>query len=377
MGDYASMSVKEIDALLSRSESDDLSRIIPELSLDERIGVKKLVLKYNAKQQKITTEKKRIENLKRIEEQLYEDGYQLIAGTDEVGRGPLCGPVVSAAVILSRESRILYINDSKQLSQKKREELCELILSEAVGVGIGIVDNRRIDQINILNATKESMVLALNNLSQKPDILLLDAMTIAADIKQRSFIKGDATVYSIAAASIVAKVTRDRMMEEYDPIYPQYGLKSNKGYGSSEHIQAIREYGPTPIHRMSFIHSFLPRQANRKIGQKWEDRASEYLMGIGYELVQKNYVRAGGELDLIMKDGEEYVFCEVKARSDASFGAPEEFVDVKKQQRMIMTAQNYMAEKAIFQIGRFDVVAIEFDANDTYKIRHLKNAFGA
>ena len=376
MSKYSELSVKQIEALLSHANPAALSDMIAEISSDERDGVKKLVLKNHARQEKLLIEDKRIENMKRTEQQFYEQGYLCIAGTDEVGRGPLCGPVVSAVVILPQESRIRYINDSKKLTEKKREELYDQILGEAVSVGIGIVDHHEIDRINILNATKKSMLLALEQLSVKPDILLLDAITINTDIKQCSYIKGDANIYSIAAASIIAKVTRDRMMVVYDEQYPQYGFRSNKGYGSFEHMEAIKKYGLTPIHRRSFIHSVLP-QTPRRTGQNWEETALRFLIEKGYSLIQKNYKRAGGEIDLILQDGDEFVFCEVKARSDTSFGKPEEFVERTKQQKLILTAQKYMAEKAIFQTGRFDVVAIEFDADGGYKIRHHANAFGA
>ena len=275
---------------------------------------------------------------------------------------------------MPRESSIAYINDSKQVSEKKREELYDMIMSEAVSVGIGIVDHDVIDEINILNATKLSMRKALDDLSIKPDLLLLDALKIDADIQQKSFIKGDETVYSIAAASIIAKVTRDRMMVQYHEVYPQYHFSSNKGYGSSQHIEAIRAYGPCPIHRRSFISNHI-QENTKKIGDRFEEIACQYLQQKGYILVQRRYRRAGGEIDLICRDGEDYVFCEVKARRNRNFGAPEEFVDAKKQEKLIQTAQNYMAEKAIFKVGRFDIIAIDIAENNNHQINHIVNAF--
>ena len=244
MNRYKDMTISDIRVLLSDASYEQYPNLLYELAEDERLGVKKIVLQYNKKYQKHVLELKRIANLKRIEETLYEEGYGIIAGTDEVGRGPLCGPVVSAVVIMPRESSIPYINDSKQLSEKKREELYDQIMSEAISVGIGIVEHDVIDKINILNATKLSMRKALDDLSIKPDLLLLDALKIDADIRQKSFIKGDETVYTIAAASIIAKVTRDRMMVQYHDAYPQYHFNSNKGYGSAQHIEAIKTYGP-------------------------------------------------------------------------------------------------------------------------------------
>ena len=183
-------------------------------------------------------------------------GY--VCGIDEVGRGPLAGPVVAGAVILPKDCDILYINDSKQLSEKKREELYDIIMEKAVAVGIGMVSPARIDEINILNATYEAMREAISKLKVQPQVLLNDAVTIPkVDIKQVPIIKGDAKSISIGAASIVAKVTRDRLMVEYENILPGYGFASNKGYGSKEHIEALQKLGPTPIHRSSFIKNFV------------------------------------------------------------------------------------------------------------------------
>ncbi len=181
-----------------------------------------------------------------------------ICGIDEVGRGPLAGPVVAAAVILPKDCDILYINDSKKLTEKKREILYDEIMEKAVAVGIGMASPARIDEINILQATYEAMREAISKLRVKPDILLNDAVKIpGVDVKQVSIIKGDAKSASIGAASIIAKVTRDRMMVEYDGVFPEYDFASNKGYGTAVHIAALKEMGPTPIHRRSFIGNFI------------------------------------------------------------------------------------------------------------------------
>ena len=185
--------------------------------------------------------------------------YSYICGIDEAGRGPLAGPVVAGAVILPKDCRILYINDSKKLSEKRRNELFDIIKEEAVTYGIGIIDAARIDEINILQATYEAMRSAINNLNPSPDILLNDAVTIPkVDIKQVPIIKGDAKSISIAAASVLAKVTRDRIMEEYDKKYPEYGFAKHKGYGTKQHIQALEQFGASPIHRRTFITKFVP-----------------------------------------------------------------------------------------------------------------------
>ena len=222
---------------------------------DEREGVKKLVEQANKRIARLEQEKERIEKLCTYEKQYPQAAY--ICGIDEVGRGPLAGPVVAGAVILPKDARILYINDSKKLSEKKREMLYDVILEQAVAVGIGMVSPARIDEINILQATYEAMREAIHNLNVTPDILLNDAVTIPqVTIPQVPIIKGDAKSISIGAASIVAKVTRDRLMVEYDRIMPEYGFASNKGYGSAEHIRALKEYGPSPIHRKTFIGHF-------------------------------------------------------------------------------------------------------------------------
>lgn len=206
--------------------------------------------------QKYQAECERIERLCQYEKQY--GMYQVLCGIDEAGRGPLAGPVVAGAVVLPKDCRILYINDSKKLSEKKRELLFDTIRQEAVAVGVGIVSSSRIDEINILQATYEAMRQAVNNLGIEPDILLNDAVTIPGiKIKQVPIIKGDAKSITIGAASIIAKVTRDRLMYEYDKQYPEYGFAKHKGYGTRQHIEALRAYGPIPIHRLTFLKNII------------------------------------------------------------------------------------------------------------------------
>ena len=207
-------------------------------------------------EEKLKKERERIEKLK-VYEREYEK-YGLICGIDEVGRGPLAGPVVAGAVILPKDCDILYINDSKKLSEKKREELYDVIMDKAVAAAVGYASPERIDEINILQATYEAMRSAINNLSVRPDILLNDAVTIpGVEIKQVPIIKGDAKSISIGAASIIAKVTRDRLMVKYEEVFAGYDFASNKGYGTAAHIKALKELGPCPIHRRSFIGGLL------------------------------------------------------------------------------------------------------------------------
>lgn len=214
-------------------------------------------------------ELQRLEEIKKIEKELYRNGIKSICGIDEAGRGPLAGPVVVASVIMPEDSMIEGVNDSKKVSEKKRELLYEQITQEAIAFGVGIIDQREIDKVNILNATKEGLTASIKELEKdlkeknkefdKPEIILVDALTkIDTDgISYRSIIKGDSKSYSIAAASIIAKVTRDRIMRQWDEVYPMYGFEKHKGYGTAAHIAAIKEYGLCPLHRKSFTKKFV------------------------------------------------------------------------------------------------------------------------
>lgn len=213
-------------------------------------------------QEKLAAELGRLENMK-VFERKYE-ACGLICGIDEAGRGPLAGPVVAGAVILPRDSQILWLNDSKKLTAGRRELLYDEIMEKALAVGIGVVSHERVDEINILQATYEAMRQAIEQLGMVPDVLLNDAVTIpGVELKQVPIIKGDAKSVSIAAASVIAKVTRDRMMIQMDQKYPGYGFASNKGYGSAAHIAAIREKGPCEIHRRTFIRNFTGQQSGK------------------------------------------------------------------------------------------------------------------
>lgn len=248
--------ISVIKSAFQAASSDRLPELISAYQADERSGVQALIVSAQKKLQALEKEKQRTEILKKFEKEYAAFGY--LCGIDEVGRGPLAGPVVAGAVILPKDCDILYLNDSKQLSEKKREELYDVIMDKAVSVGLGFSSPERIDEINILQATYEAMREAVSKLSVQPDVLLNDAVTIPGlPMKQVPIIKGDAKSVSIAAASIVAKVTRDRMMVEYDSIFPEYGFASNKGYGAAAHIEALKKYGPCPIHRRSFITHFV------------------------------------------------------------------------------------------------------------------------
>ena len=204
-------------------------------------------------------EEERLKNLKLIEKDLHQKGFRQICGIDEAGRGPLAGPVVVAGVIMKEDSMIEGVNDSKKVSEKKRELLYDKIIDEAIAYQVAIIGQDVIDEINILNATKKGVTKVVEELSIKPDLIIIDALEHidTKGIPYEAIIKGDAKCYSIAAASIIAKVTRDRIMRQWDEIYPQYGFSKHKGYGTAMHIQAIKEYGLTPIHRRSFTKNFV------------------------------------------------------------------------------------------------------------------------
>ena len=249
-------SIRAIREKLKNCSEAELPELLGVYEADGRAGVQSLVQSGRKRLAAYEKELARTEEMWHYE-RLYSD-RAYVGGIDEVGRGPLAGPVVAACVILPKDCKLLYINDSKQLSEKKREELYDRILEEAVSVGIGVVSHQVIDKINILQATFQAMREAISMMSVTPDQLLVDAVHIPQiTIPQRGIIKGDAKSISIAAASIVAKVTRDRMMVEMDAKYPGYGFAGNKGYGSAEHIQAIREKGPCEIHRRTFIRGFV------------------------------------------------------------------------------------------------------------------------
>ena len=248
------MTIQEIKQALEQAGNAELPALLDFYRKDSRAGVRKAVEAFEKRQKALEAEYARI-----YEMQAYERSYEelgVICGIDEAGRGPLAGPVSAAAVILPKDCKLLYVNDSKKLSEKKREELYDEIMETAVSVGVGLVSPGRIDEINILQATYEAMREAVSRLSPEPQVCLNDAVTIPelpVPAKQVPIIRGDARSLSIAAASIIAKVTRDRLMREYDRLYPEYGFAGHKGYGSAEHMAAIRKYGMTPIHRRSFL----------------------------------------------------------------------------------------------------------------------------
>ena len=250
-------SVKFIEDSLKTLDVEKAIEKLKEFETVYGMNLSKLMEKYLKKREREEKELGRWFKMLEYERNCRQSGAKAVAGLDEAGRGPLAGPVVAASVILPEGVFIKGLNDSKKLSPQKRDELYEIIQKEAVSVGVGIVDEKSIDEVNILNATKLAMKAAIDSMKVKPDFLLIDAVELEGlEIKQKAIIRGDSLSASIAAASIVAKVTRDRIMEEMDKTYPEYGFCRHKGYGTEEHIDAIKKYGICPIHRISFTKNF-------------------------------------------------------------------------------------------------------------------------
>lgn len=246
--------VETIAQIKEKLQSENINQqYLNRLKNDDRIGVRKLVKQYEKQQEQLKIEREKFEKMTEIEYRLYEKNYKLIAGIDEVGRGPLAGPVVAAAVILPKDFELIGLNDSKQLNEDKRNKFYEIIREQALDIGIGISGNDEIDEINIFEATKLAMKRAVLDLNQAPSYLLIDAVQLNdLPIEQQSIVKGDSKSISIAAASIVAKVTRDSMMKKLHEQYPMFHFISNMGYGTKEHLEALKQFGPSPVHRKSF-----------------------------------------------------------------------------------------------------------------------------
>lgn len=244
-------SIKEVKMLLEEIKSLSDERLT-ELRSDERKGVQDLITKFERQYAKKAERAAQFDKMQKFEREAKQKGYRMIAGIDEVGRGPLAGPVVAAAVILPEGMEDIGLDDSKKLSAKKRAEIFEIIKEQAVAIGVGIVDAFTVDKINIYEASKVAMKKAIDLLPEQPDYLLIDAMKLETGIPEEGIIKGDAKSISIAAASIVAKEVRDQMMKDYEQLYPGYGFAQNAGYGTKAHLEGLEKLGPTPIHRMTF-----------------------------------------------------------------------------------------------------------------------------
>ena len=362
--------------LASPAEYDRLIRVYGE---DEREGVRRLVQRAEKKLEAQEKELRRLDAMTVYEKEY--KAYGIVCGIDEAGRGPLAGPVAAGAVILGEDVVIPGLNDSKKLTEKKREELYDVIFRKAFAAGVGLVSPARIDEVNILQATYEAMRKAVSSLKIRPDVLLNDAVMIPQmPFRQVPIIKGDQKSVSIAAASILAKVTRDRLMSEYDRIYPEYGFAANKGYGSAAHIEALKKYGPCPIHRNTFIGHFTDRKAavedtasnKRELGTGYEIRAAKYLSAQGLTILEHSFRSGFGEIDLIADDAGTLVFVEVKYRKTDQEGSSLDAVDKSKQQKILKTADYYRMKHAAGEDHpfRFDVVGIDGEL-----VRWVRNAF--
>ena len=305
---------------------------------------------------------------------------RVLCGVDEAGRGPLAGPVVAAAVILKENANDLIpeVNDSKKMSEKKREILYDRVIESAQNYAVGVVDVQQIEQNNILQATFLAMKTAIQNLGVEPELTLIDGNRLPdLKINAKCVVKGDSQSASIAAASILAKVTRDRIMIDYDKKYPNYGFAKHKGYGTKEHYSNIIKYGVTPIHRMSFLKKIRDKistvqSINGELGEKI---SYEFLKNHKYDIIAKNYKSEYGEIDLIAVKNCYICFIEVKFRSQNCGYLPKEAVNLSKQRKIIKTAISFLKKHPCKYQPRFDVVEVVKKADGDFEVRHIDNAF--
>ena len=318
------------------------------------------------------------------ESKLWQSGKLNIAGIDEAGRGPLAGPVIAAAVVFDPSTELIDgITDSKKISEKRREKLYELIQQQAKAIGIGIVEPAEIDRINILRATHKAMRQAIGRLKIKVDHILVDGRGLPGKIyPQTAIIGGDRICYSISAASIIAKVYRDRIMRDMDTVFPGYGFAKHKGYGTQQHRDAIKKLKPCPIHRRSFagvskyVFDLDKIKNSRLLGKYGEDLAAHYLFNKGFQIVQRNF-HAGvyGEIDIITKKDNLLCFVEVKTQRRNVYGTPESWVDERKMEQLGMIADAYLSQHPELDLNcRFDVIGITIRSK-RYHINHLEDAF--
>ena len=424
--ELAGMTIAQIRARVAEWKSGDPGWAV--LEKDRRVGVRRLVVERRRRDAREQAESQRRERLLHFERRLWAQGVRRVAGVDEAGRGCLAGPVVAAAVILSPDCVIAKVDDSKKLSRTQREALYEEIAAKAIAVGIGQVEAAEIDRLNILQASLKAMRLALDNLSTPPARVLIDGhLPARSPYPEQAIIDGDARSLSIAAASIVAKVHRDRLMCECDGHYPEYGFAAHKGYGSAAHLAALDAHGPCPLHRRSFgpvaarivaprSELFLSfeegicdcanlaelerlgqlvkeaadelvadelaalRRAYREqrdrlgdIGRRGEAEAAAYLEERGYRIQERRYRAAGGEIDLVAEDRDELVFVEVKTSQRAS--RPEQRVDLAKRQRLTRVARHYIQYcTATDPVCRFDVISVWLRTTGA-EIEHWPDAF--
>ncbi len=320
----------------------------------------------------------RYEKMAQYEARLREDGYSLIAGVDEAGRGPLAGPVVAAACILPEGEMFYGLNDSKKMTEKRREALYVDLRRRALAWSVALVSNREIDRVNILEATKEAMIQALRSLPVKPDVALIDAVALEGlDYPVVAEKRGDARINAIAAASVLAKVTRDRMMKNWDIVYPVYGFLSHKGYGTKEHTDAIRLHGPCPIHRISFLGNILKdHDVNFDRGAHIEHQVAEDLIARGHTILEHRYaIRQVGEVDFItLFKGEIYAIeCKGRGPSSSAYGGVDETLSVEQTERIRLVVAQWLVEKNLKDAAvEMLFAAVDTDCSgDVMNIRYL------
>ena len=319
-----------------------------------------------------------------LESSLYAQGYSAVAGVDEAGRGPLAGPVSAGVAVLPREPEgdwVDLVNDSKKLSLQQRATAYEAIRREAVSVAVGYSSSQEIDSMGIAPATRLAIKRALESMTVAPDYLLLDAFPLpGVNLPQQALKKGDARCLSIAAASIAAKVERDRLMANLDSQFPRYGFASNKGYGTASHLKALTEHGPCPIHRLTFgrVREALSPAPQRSpsIGSQAEAVAAGHLRFLGYNVLDTNYRTRRGEIDIIAEQDGTLVFCEVRARHRSAHVSPEESITPAKSRKLIAAAEEYLqTSERRWDDWRMDLIALELDrAGNVRRIRILENA---
>jgi ribonuclease HII len=319
-------------------------------------------------------------------------GFRIVAGVDEAGRGPLAGPVVAAAVVLEAGRELPGVRDSKTMTAEQRETAFALVVEHARAVGVGIVHADEIDRLNVLRATHQAMRAAIEELGERPDFALIDGLPVHPfPVLQRAIVKGDSKSASIAAASIIAKVTRDRIMVEHDLLYPAYGFARHKGYPTPEHLALLREHGPCPLHRRSFAPvagclgpptkrdsgpSLFDLNARRQLGDSGEVVACAHLRSLGWEVLRTRFRCREGEVDIVAMEGDTLCFVEVKARRGRE--SPGEAVNAAKRAKLTAAAEAWLYEQnSADSKCRFDVVEVVFGAGGNAKVRLLRGAFAA
>lgn len=377
------LTIAEVESMLRQRSTVGL-KLCTMLEMDRRSGVRRLAVQARKQRCRQLAERARLRRIMEHEQRWWQSGLTRVAGVDEVGRGCLAGPVVAAAVILSPGVSIDGIDDSKKLDRGLRQSLCLEIEQQALAIALSQVEAERIDEVNILEASMEAMRHALADLDPPPQQALIDGNRAPGGrFPEVAIIDGDARSISIAAASIVAKVHRDRLMTQHHETYPVYGFCSNKGYASRQHLRALDQHGPCPLHRKSFS-PVAPReedgrQLHLELGAQGETVAAEYLRSRGYRILERGYRAAGAEIDIVVEMGGCIAFVEVKSsRSEVMEYNPEERVRARKREHLIRASRIYARDhQPRGRVGsyRFDVIAVDLQGAGAARVNHLEGAF--